>query len=116
MAVLVTGGSSGIGRAVAEHWARRGHDVVINYHANDEAAEEAVAGVRAAGGRAHLVKADVASQAGVDAVVSKVREVTSALDLYVHCAALARCPAVRWTWIPSGSQPPSPSTALRWSR
>lgn len=89
MSVLVTGGSSGIGRAVAEHWARAGRDVVINYHANDQAAGEAAAAVEAAGGRAHLVKADVASQAGVDAVVRKVREVTDSLDLYVHCAALA---------------------------
>jgi enoyl-[acyl-carrier protein] reductase III len=89
MTILVTGGSSGIGRAVAEHWGGLGHDVVINYHANDSAAQEAVAAVEAAGGRAHLVKADVAEQAGVDAVVGAVQEVTDSLDLYVHCAGLA---------------------------
>ena len=89
MTVLVTGGSSGIGRAIAEHWAGLGHEVVINYHANDTAAHEAVAAVEAAGGRAHLVKADVGTQDGVDTVVAAVRERTDSLDLFVHCAGLA---------------------------
>lgn len=89
MTVLVTGGSSGIGRALAEHWAGLGHDVVVNYHANDEAAHEAAAAVVAADGRAHLVKADVGTQQGVDAVVAAVTDVTDSLDLFVHCAALA---------------------------
>jgi enoyl-[acyl-carrier protein] reductase III len=89
MTVLVTGGTSGIGRAVAEHYAGLGHDVVLNYHANDAAAQEAAAAVSAAGGKPSLVKADVGTQPGVDAVVDAVREVTDRLDLYVHCAALA---------------------------
>jgi enoyl-[acyl-carrier protein] reductase III len=89
MTVLVTGGSSGIGRAVAERWAGLGHDVVINYHANDAAADETAAAVADAGGKPHLVKADVGTADGVAAVVDGVREVTDSLDLYVHCAALA---------------------------
>lgn len=89
MTLLVTGGSSGIGRAVAERWGALGHDVIINYHANDAAAEESAAAVEAAGGRAHLIKADVGTQAGVDSVVASVRDLTDSLDLYVHCAALA---------------------------
>lgn len=89
MTVLVTGGSSGIGRAVAEHWAGLGHDVVVNYHADDAAAEQAAAAVTAAGGKPHLVKADVGTAEGVAAVVDGTRAVTDSLDLYVHCAALA---------------------------
>jgi enoyl-[acyl-carrier protein] reductase III len=89
MTILVTGGSSGIGRAIAEHWARSGHDVVINYHANDDAAREAATAVEAAGGTPHLVKADVGTLDGVQAVVTAVREVTDSLDLFVHCAGLA---------------------------
>ncbi len=89
MTVLVTGGSSGIGRAVAERWATLGHDIVINYHANDAAAHEAVNAVAAAGGRAQLVRADVGTVEGVNAIVEGVRAVTDTLDLYVHCAALA---------------------------
>lgn len=89
MTVLVTGGTSGIGRAIAEHWAGLGHDVVLNYHANDAAAEEAAEAVSAAGGAAFMVKADVATPTGVEAVVAAVRGATDSLDLYVHCAALA---------------------------
>lgn len=89
MTVLVTGGSSGIGRAVAQRWGALGHDVVINYHADDAAAEETASMVRAAGGRPHLVKADVGDASGVDTLVGAVRELTDSLDLYVHCAALA---------------------------
>lgn len=89
MTVLVTGGSSGIGRAVAERWAALGHDIVINYHANQAAADEAAAAIAAAGGRAHLVKADVGTIDGINAVVEGVRAATDTLDLYVHCAALA---------------------------
>jgi enoyl-[acyl-carrier protein] reductase III len=89
MTVLVTGGSSGIGRAVAEHWGARGESVVVNYHADDTAAAETAAAVTAAGGTPHLVKADVGTADGVAAVVDGVRAVTDSLDLYVHCAALA---------------------------
>ena len=89
MTVLVTGGTSGIGRAIAEHWAGLGHDVVLNYHANDAAAREAAEAVSACGGTASLIKADVGTQSGVEAVVDAVRKVTDTLDLYVHCAALA---------------------------
>ena len=64
MAICVTGGSSGLGRAIAERFARTGTDVFINYHANDAAAEEAVAAVEAAGGIPHLVKADVGTARG----------------------------------------------------
>jgi enoyl-[acyl-carrier protein] reductase III len=87
--VLVTGGSSGIGRAVAEHWAGLGHDVVINYHANDEAAAEAEAAVAAAGGVPHLIKADVGTVEGVREVIGVVREHCDRLDQLVHCAAKA---------------------------
>ena len=89
MTVLVTGGSSGIGRAIAEHWARLGHDVVVNYHSNDEAAEETSKAIEASGTRSHLVKADVGTAAGIAEVVRAVTAVTDSLDLYVHCAALA---------------------------
>jgi enoyl-[acyl-carrier protein] reductase III len=89
MAICVTGGSSGFGRAIAERFARDGNDVFINYHANDEAAAEAEAAVAAAGGTPHLIKADVGTVEGVRAVIEAVREHTDRLDQLVHCAALA---------------------------
>ncbi|HEX3238887.1 MAG TPA: SDR family oxidoreductase [Solirubrobacterales bacterium] len=90
MAICVTGGSSGLGRAIAERFARGGADVFVNYHANDEAAAEAVAAVEAAGGRAHLVKADVGTPEGVREVIDAVRAAgVEHLDQIVHCAAKA---------------------------
>jgi enoyl-[acyl-carrier protein] reductase III len=89
MAVLVTGGSSGLGRAIAERFAADGEQIFINYHANDRAAAEAEAAVAAAGGVPHLIKADVGTVEGVRAVVEVVREHTDRLDQLVHCAAKA---------------------------
>ena len=87
MAICVTGGSSGLGRAIAERFARDGNDVFVNYHADDEAAAEAVAAIEAAGGVPHLVKADVGTVAGVREVIAAVRGRTDRLDQLVHCAA-----------------------------
>src|SRR3546814_14927544 len=58
--VLVTGGSTGIGRAAAIGAAQHGANVAINYASSDAAAESCVAAIAAAGGRAIAVKGDVA--------------------------------------------------------
>jgi enoyl-[acyl-carrier protein] reductase III len=89
MAICVTGGSSGLGRAIAERFARTGTDVFINYHANDAAAEEAVAAVEAAGGIPHLVKADIGTVEGVEELMGTVRDKVDRLDQLVHSAAKA---------------------------
>lgn len=89
MAICVTGGSSGLGRGIAERFARTGTDVFINYHANDAAADEAAAAVEAAGGSAHLVKADVGTPEGVRELIGAVGERVERLDQLVHCAAKA---------------------------
>ncbi|MGE5408030.1 MAG: SDR family oxidoreductase [Syntrophothermus sp.] len=90
MAICITGGSSGLGRGIAERFARTGADVFINYHANDAAAEEAAAAVEAAGGRPHLVKADVGTAAGCAELIGTVRERVDRLDQLVHAAARAQ--------------------------
>jgi enoyl-[acyl-carrier protein] reductase III len=88
-AVLITGGSSGIGRAIALHYAEPGTDVFINYHANDAAAEQTAADIRTCGARAHVVKADVGTAEGVRSIADTIRTVAGRLDIFVHCAALA---------------------------
>jgi enoyl-[acyl-carrier protein] reductase III len=86
MSVLVTGGSKGIGRQIAVRLAEGGGTAFINYHSDDEAAEEAVAAVEDAGGTAHLVKGDVSTPEGAQAVVDQVAEETDELGQVVHCA------------------------------
>lgn len=90
MAICVTGGSSGLGRAIAERFAPGGADVFINYHADDEAAAEAEAAVEAAGGVPHLIKADVGAEEGCAAVIAAVRDKVDRLDQLVHGAAKAQ--------------------------
>ncbi|MEV7192732.1 SDR family oxidoreductase [Streptomyces sp. NPDC093510] len=63
---VVTGGSRGIGAAVSARLAEDGHDVVIGYHSNATAAEEAAEAVRAAGRRCVTVRVDTADEADVD--------------------------------------------------
>jgi len=63
--VLITGAGRGIGAATARLAAERGHDVCVNFRANEAAAETVVAEVRARGRKAIAVQADVASEAEV---------------------------------------------------
>ena len=63
--VLITGGSRGIGAATALLAARQGYAVAVNYAANSLAADEVVRQIRAAGGQAITVQADVAKEAQV---------------------------------------------------
>lgn len=66
--VLITGGGRGIGAATALLAAQRGYAVAVNYSANSLAADEVVRQIRAGGGRALAVRADVADEAQVQAM------------------------------------------------
>ena len=70
--VLITGGSRGIGAATALLAARQGYAVAVNYTANSLAADEVVRLIRADGGQAITVQADVAREADVLAMFEKV--------------------------------------------
>ena len=89
MAICITGGSSGVGRAVAERFAAPGVDVFVNYHSDDGAAAETAAAIEARGGTAHVIKADIGTLEGVREVVSVVSSVVDRLDQLVHAAATA---------------------------
>jgi len=87
MSILVTGGSSGLGRSIAERFALPGNDVFINYHANDAAAADTAAAIEAAGATPHLVKVDLTTSAGAREVMELVRSRVDRLDQLVHAAA-----------------------------
>jgi enoyl-[acyl-carrier protein] reductase III len=84
MTILIAGGSTGIGRAVAEHFGARGEEVLINYHANDFAAEECVTAITANGGRAFACKADLGTLTGIKELASWVKARTERLDQLVY--------------------------------
>ncbi|AGU48382.1 putative oxidoreductase, SDR family [Variovorax paradoxus B4] len=87
MAALVTGGDSGIGRAVALLYAREGADVAIAYLDEDEDAEETRRHVEAEGARCILIKGDVCDPAFCRDAVDQTLEAFGKLDILVNNAA-----------------------------
>ncbi|MDP9967409.1 NAD(P)-dependent dehydrogenase (short-subunit alcohol dehydrogenase family) [Variovorax paradoxus] len=87
MAALVTGGDSGIGRAVALLYAREGADVAIAYLDEDEDAEETRRHVEAEGARCILIKGDVCDPAFCRDAVDQTIEAFGKLDILVNNAA-----------------------------
>ena len=86
--VLVTGGSRGIGAACALLAARQGYAVAVNYSANSLAADEVVRQIRAAGGTAIAVQADVAVEAQVMAMFEKMDAKLGRLSALVNNAGV----------------------------
>ncbi|EME99535.1 short-chain dehydrogenase/reductase SDR [Streptomyces mobaraensis NBRC 13819 = DSM 40847] len=83
---VVTGGSRGIGRAVAERLAREGLTVAVNYARDSASARETVRTITEAGGRAIAIQADVADEHAVNAAFDRVHEEFGGVDVVVHCA------------------------------
>jgi enoyl-[acyl-carrier protein] reductase III len=86
VAIFISGGSKGIGRAIALRFATPRNAVFINYHGDDAAAEATAEDIRAQGAEAHLLKGDVGTPEGARAVVDQVAAATDRLDQLVHCA------------------------------
>jgi 3-oxoacyl-[acyl-carrier protein] reductase len=90
---IVTGASRGIGRGIALGLARAGFGVVVNYASNADAARAVQEQIRAAGGRAEIVKADISVAADRDALVTEALRAFGRIDLLVNNAGIA--PSVR---------------------
>jgi 3-oxoacyl-[acyl-carrier protein] reductase len=85
-AAVVTGAGTGIGRAVAEHFARAGARVIVNYHRSKDAADEVVKGIHAAGGAAIAIAADVSKQKDAHALMTAAHKEFGRLDYLVNNA------------------------------
>ena len=86
MAILITGGTKGIGFAVAKRLVEPGVDIFLNYLRDHVAAESATATLRALGAHPHAICGDVSTPEGVGAVLREVAKVNRSLDVVVHCA------------------------------
>jgi 3-oxoacyl-[acyl-carrier protein] reductase len=87
-AALVTGGSRGIGRAVAESLARAGARVAINYRSDRSAADSVVEGIRSESGEAIALEGDVADVPRARQLVSDVVAAWQGLDILVVNAGI----------------------------
>ena len=85
---IVTGGSRGIGRAIAVELAAHGYQIVITYKANDEAAEETLRLIREAGGSGEAVKFDVGNAAEAEGAVNDLLGRLERIDVLVNNAGV----------------------------
>lgn len=85
---LVTGGSRGIGRATAILLAQSGYKVVVNYQRNKIAADEVISTIRAQGGEALAIKADIADELQVMAMFAEIDSAYGPVTALVNNAGI----------------------------
>ena len=87
---IVTGSSKGIGAAVAERLARDGFAIVVNYANGAEAADALAAKIKAAGGQAIAVRADVSDPAAVVALFDQAEQAFGGVNILVNNAGIMK--------------------------
>ena len=106
---MVTGGSSGIGRAIALAFADEGADVLLSYRRNAAGAEGVAAAVRATGGQAFAISADLQQRADVDRLVNEAFAQLGRVDVWVNNAGADILTGA------GGSSPTSTSSMRPWA-
>ncbi|PSR20209.1 MAG: short-chain dehydrogenase [Sulfobacillus acidophilus] len=91
---VITGASRGIGRAIAIRLAQDGARVVVDHPGENDAAQEVIAAIRAQGGEALAVAADVSSPAQVQSLFQETEQRFGTVDILVNNAGI--CPFVEW--------------------
>jgi len=83
---LVTGGGSGIGKAIVKELASQGAEVLIHYHKSRESAERLAHEIQAAGGSSDIIQADLSTSAGAQVLAEAVAKKWGLLDILVNNA------------------------------
>ncbi len=102
---LVTGASKGIGRGIAIDLAAAGAEVVVNYNSSEKSADEVVATIEKAGGKAIKWKADVGNSQSVDEMFAMIKERYGRLDILINNAGTSQAKDIfettdeDWDWI-----------------
>lgn len=86
---LITGGSGGIGQALALAFAEKGYGVAINYFQNEAAAKKTAAAICREGGAALAVQADISREEEVEAMFARAEEELGFLEVLVNNSALS---------------------------
>jgi len=87
---VVTGGSRGIGRAIALYLGERGAKVIVNYNSSADAANEVVAQIQAAGSEALAVQANVADEEAAAALIKAATDTYGQIDILINNAGTTR--------------------------
>jgi 3-oxoacyl-[acyl-carrier protein] reductase len=97
---VVTGASSGIGRAIAETYAAQGAVVLLTHRGSPGRAQAVADAIGARGGRAHVRQADLATRDGCERLVAAAREALGGIDVWVNNAGadVLTGEAAAWEW------------------
>ncbi|MBT7951693.1 MAG: SDR family oxidoreductase [Gammaproteobacteria bacterium] len=83
---VITGASSGIGQGIASSFAREGAHVIVNYNKSEQSARKVVEEIRAKGGKASAIQADISSQDGINRLLAESQTILGAIDIWVNNA------------------------------
>lgn len=87
---LVTGGSRGIGKAIAIAFGSLGAKVIVNYSGNEKAANETVAEIESIGGKASAVQFDVSNFLQTQAAIKEIEKSSGSIDILVNNAGISK--------------------------
>jgi glucose 1-dehydrogenase len=94
--ILVTGGNSGLGAAIADAFAAEGARVAINYRSAPEAAERMAREFKVGGADALAVEADISDAGAVEAMFARLDDAWGGIDVLVNNAGIDGAPAKAW--------------------